>query len=464
MSTVFHNLWAAAAPRRSMRCFLLLFVLAALFALPLRAADDDDNKNSTPTPASQPAAQPPSGTSSATPTNLWNQPYMFNWGGERDRLAQQGLTFTFFWITDDFGDLNVPKGTRQEFNGWYRLRGTVDVDFSKFTSMKGLTFHITGLWQGGQNMGGIIGSISNPSGLVSIHTLRLDSGWFQQSLFNDRLVLTGGQMAAEDFYGLCMLCGNFLMEPFDYNFGVMNDVHASWDPASGPGGQILVRPIPSLKNIYVKAGIFSGRNYSETGWNYSKKSAPTYDAEIGYHLNGKTSGGKTYPGDYEFGSYYNNGNEFTSATYPYGQTQGYYMIYAQASQAVYRVEEASNRGLDVVFGFERGQDNIIPVSTIAGTPADWEVKGGVSFNGPIPARPKDAVSFGFVHNHINSNYNNYLIANEENTLSNETAFEWNYRAQVTPWMVFQPVLQYYNNVGGTKNSVYLAGMRLQVFF
>jgi len=31
-------------------------------------------------------------------------------------------------------------------------------------------------------------------------------------------------------------------------------------------------------------------------------------------------------------------------------------------------------------------------------------------------------------------------------------------------MILQPLMQYYNNVGGTKNSVYLAGMRLQVFF
>ena len=459
MNTALHSLWAVAAPRRSLRYFSL-FILAALFTLPLYAAGDDDDRASAPSPAAQPASQAPSQTASAPPTDLWNQPYMFNWGPERQRLADNGLTFTFFYITDAFGDLGVSKGTRTEFNGWYRIRGTVDVDFGKFTSAKGLTFHITGLWQGGQNMGAIIGSIANPSGLVSIHTFRLDSAWLQQSLLDGKVVITGGQMAAQDFYGLALNGGNYLMEPLDYNFGNMGNVYASWDPASGPAGNIKIAP---FKHFFLQTGIFSGRNYSDTGWNYTKMSAPTYDSEVGFTYGGETASGKTYPGIVKVGSIFNNayinsdGTAFINSN-TLLPTQSNYLVYLQAAQAIYRMEPGSNRGLDVLFGVSASPSGVLSV-------VNQEYKGGVSFNGPFGIRPKDSVSFGLVYSKINGKYNDYLTTSGLPTLANETAIEINYKAQLTPWLILQPTMQHYSNVGGIHNhAAYLAGFRLQAFF
>src|SRR5579871_3918773 len=113
-----------------------------------------------------------------------NSPYLFgDWGGERTRLANLGLTVDFISVNDFLVD------QRGGDANWSRVRGTADFDFGKADLVPGLTFHITGLWQAGGNMGAYIGSSANPSSLVSANTARLDSWWFEQALLNNKLYL-----------------------------------------------------------------------------------------------------------------------------------------------------------------------------------------------------------------------------------------------------------------------------------
>jgi porin len=70
---------------------------------------------------------------------------------------------------------------------WGRVRGIVDIDLGKLTGTHAPTFHATGVWQYGTDLGNrYLGTIANPSSLVSAHAFRLDSWWFQQALFGKR--------------------------------------------------------------------------------------------------------------------------------------------------------------------------------------------------------------------------------------------------------------------------------------
>src|SRR5258708_39407293 len=84
-----------------------------------------------------------------------------DWGGERSALAEKGVTFDFFYITDM--QANPSGGMQQTYAGWERIRGTVDINFDKMIQWQGLSFHATGLWQSGANLGGKIGTLANPS-------------------------------------------------------------------------------------------------------------------------------------------------------------------------------------------------------------------------------------------------------------------------------------------------------------
>jgi len=435
-------------------------LILVMFALPTFASSGDQPAAD----SSAVAADPQSSSSPAVAPEpkgmaFMHQDYMLNWGPERKKLADEGFRFNFFYITDALGDVRHPTGTDERFSNWQRIRGTVDVDFGKFSSAKGLSYHATGLWQNGVNMGGVIGSIANPSGIVSSHQFRLDSMWLSQKFAQDKVLVTAGLMASQDFYGIQEFGGSFLNEPMDYNYGNMGNVRASYDPETGPGAELKIIP---NKRFYVKTGFFMPADDGErhpypTGFNYKNGHiGSTSDTEVGYYTDaGAPTTRKSYPGIIKAGFIYNGGRAFTDYSKGLGTpVSGNYTIYLQANQPVYRAAAGSNRGLDVTFGFNIGAQSKSEVPT--------EFTGGLIVNGPITARPKDSLSFGFVYSKIGSDFNHVRNALAPGTgLSDEKLYEINYKAQVFPWLTLQPVYQYFANVGGrSKGAAGLAGFRL----
>jgi porin len=155
------------------------------------------------------------------------------------------VTFDFFYVADLLS--NPVGGLTQDNTGWGRIRGTIDIDFGKLTGWHGLTFHATGLWQYGVNLGANMGVIANPSGLVSAHATRLDSFWLQQSFFHDRLFLRAGQFAGLDFYGNQEYGASYIIEPLDYALGnLFPTTFESFDPRhsrSGNSGHSLAHAV-----------------------------------------------------------------------------------------------------------------------------------------------------------------------------------------------------------------------------
>jgi len=103
-----------------------------------------------------------------------------DWKGKRSALAEKGVTFDFFYISDMLA--NPSGGLEQTQGGWKRIRGTIDINVDRLMQWQGLRFHATGLWQSGVNLGGKVGTLASPSDLVSAHTTRLDSFWLEQNL------------------------------------------------------------------------------------------------------------------------------------------------------------------------------------------------------------------------------------------------------------------------------------------
>jgi carbohydrate-selective porin OprB len=454
--------------------FALILVMFALpaFAVTGEPATADSTAAADPQSSSNAAVAPaPMGPA------FMHQDYMFNWGPERQRLADKGFTFNFFYITDALGDPTHPAGTDERFSNWQRIRGTIDYDFGKTTAAKGLSFHATGVWQNGVNMGGVIGSFANPSGIVSSHQFRLDSIWLSQKFMQNKIVVTAGLMAAQDFYGLQEYGGSFINESMDYNFGNMGNVRASYDPESGPGAELKIIP---NKHFYVKTGWFMPSDDGEkhvypTGFNYKNGHyGSTSDTEVGYYTDaGAPATRKSYGGIIKAGFIYNGSKAGTFSPligisgFPDYKALKYvdhnYTFYFQANQPVFRVAAGSNRGLDVTFGFNTGPQNKSAVPT--------QFTAGAIFNGPITCRPKDGLAVGFVFSRWGSAYNNDVVngylpseAAPAPALNDEKLIEFNYKAMIAPWLTFQPVYQYYASVGGSNKSASIAGFRVVTTF
>ena len=121
-----------------------------------------------------------------------------NWGGIGTGLAEKGIVFDFFYISDSRG--NPTGGLQQSATTWERVRGTIDIDFSQLMEWQGLQFHATGLWQTGGNLAARIGTLANPSDLINANAARLDCFWLEQVFF-DKLRARAGELAGKDFYG-----------------------------------------------------------------------------------------------------------------------------------------------------------------------------------------------------------------------------------------------------------------------
>jgi porin len=414
--------------------------------------------------SAQNMAGDPSGAASTTERSFWNdQNYLLgDWGGERSQLEAEGVSFSFFYVSDFLG--NPSGGENQAFTDWGRIRGTVDIDIGKLTDTNAPTFHITGLWQNGGNLGvEHLGSIANPSSLVSAPTFRLDSWWFEQALFNRHLFLRGGQFGGQDFYGVQEYGGSYLLEPLGYALGnLFGTTYESFDPASTPAAEMRIVP---NKHLYVKSAVLAGnRNpYADdtTGFGFVRKDSPVVVSEIGYltdspNLNASSRSQKIYPGKYKFGASYNLGEFIDPVTG--AKRSGNYLLYFMANQAVYRQEVGSNRGLDLDFAVDWSPDDVNRVNE--------QITGGFRYNGPIPRRAKDSVAVGIVYSKISDHFDQSYVLQSLPVLGAEKAFEVNYLFQVTHWLALQPAVQYFAEVGADphQGDAVVAGFRLKVTF
>jgi porin len=421
----------------------LLLVLIALFCVSTLAV-----------------AQETSTTPAPTSFNLMNQKYLFgDWGGARTRLDEQkGVKFDFFYVADL---LDNPQGGQEHDSGWGRIRGTMDIDFNKLIGAKGLSFHVTGLWQYGTNLGGsYLGSIANPSGLVSAHTTRLDSFWLQQALFDGKLTVRAGQFAGMDFYGVQNYGSNYLMEPLDYAFGNLFTTYESFDPAAGPAAEVKIAPV---RQFYLRTAVMSGNHnpYGDdtNGFGFTAKNNANILDEIGFLVDqpgGTNPKAKYYPGLYKIGSSFNGGH-FPDPVTGLNRS-GNYLVYFMGNQAIFRPEAGSNKGLDVHLGVDFAPNQVNKI--------DRQVTGGLVYNGLIPKRGNDSVAFGIVYSQVSDNFNTSYEFLGQPQLGSEKAFEINYKAQVTPWLVWQPVVQIYSNLGANpqNGTGVVAGFRTKVTF
>jgi porin len=370
------------------------------------------------------------------------------------------VTFDLFFVADL--QANPVGGLKQTEAGWGRIRGTMDIDFGRLTDWNGLTFHVTGLWQFGGNLGAQIGTIANPSGLVSAHTTRLDSFWLQQAFLHNHLFVKAGQLAGLDFYGNQTYGASYVIEPLDYAYGnLFTNTFESFNPAGTPGVQVRVQP---THDLYFTAAVISGNRdpyqQDKTGLNFVIKDSPVFLYEVGYAHGMENSAGqldkKMYPGTFKLGAAY-NGGKFANAAGV--RSSANYLIYGAINQALYRAAGAgSDRGLDATIGFDWSPNDVNRQNS--------QITGGLRYKGLIPGRAKDWAAFGFVYSKISDQFRFAEASIGLPPLGSEKALEFNYGLQLTPYFLVQPVFQYYVDIGANPRvpNAAVFGFRTKVTF
>jgi len=129
-----------------------------------------------------------------------------------------------------------------------------------------------------------------------------------------------------------------------------------------------------------------------------------------------------------------------------------------ASQALFRSDAGSNRGLDATFGFDYSPGDV--------TRENVQITVGARFNAPFTRRPKDRIACALVYSKISDPFSQFNELLGGPRLGSEKAFEVNYALQITPYLLFQPTFQYYVNVGANPelSNAAVLGFRTKVIF
>jgi porin len=380
------------------------------------------------------------------------------WGGERTRLLERGVSFDFQYVSDSLW--NIKSVQPERFTSWNRFRGTVDIDFGKLIGQQGLYFHATALWQGGGNLGTYLGLLTSPSGMSSANTCRLDSWWIEKRWLDERITVRVGQFAGQDFYGAQHYAASFIFEPMGYALGNLFTDYEVFDPPSTPAVEVRVVPI---HNFYVKsmvlAGVRAPFSQNPTGLVPTFNGTPVSISEIGFTPGKKASSvrafdsvesRKGYSGLYQFGASYNPA-KFTSPTSPTPRS-GNYLLYWMASQALWRVDRKEAKGLDATLAYDWSPADVNRNNT--------QFTAGTRFNEPLPLHIHNTMSLGYVRNSLSPQFLPPGIA----AWRTEQGVEFNTLLDPLPMLLLQPVIQYYANVGGGVQRAVVFGFRTKLEF
>lgn len=166
--------------------------------------------------------------------------------------------------------------------------------------------------------------------------------------------------------------------------------------------------------------------FGETGW---KSKLPD------------SRSGSSLPGEHKFGGYWSSWEyrQFSGGTSP--QSWGLYWI---GQQMVWREQPKTEEGITLWYSFVTApSDNVSRFPFFTGAGAGWQ--------GLLDNRPEDWVLFGSYFGTISRDFADAQEAKGAGDPTSEWVLEWDYRAQLTPWLYVMPTTQWVIRPGGTGN-------------
>jgi porin len=186
---------------------------------------------------------------------------------------------------------------------------------------------------------------------------------------------------------------------------------------------------------YAQAGVYDvnpSNKQADNGFKVSlaETTGEFFPVELGY-VHGQTPA--DYPGTYKVGFYLDTSNApvlgVTNqlASHRTGE-------YLQAAQQIWKPSDYSVRGLSL-FGVATQADVTTGLIRYS-----WEA--GLSWRGTFPNRDDDVVSFAWTRLDISDRARLAEELAHKPAQTNEQLFELNYGAQVAPWLLIRPAIQY----------------------
>jgi porin len=422
---------------------VLLALLAGALAPPARAADD-----------------------------IWQRDKLSgDWGGARTALSQRGIDITFNYIGETLGIL--AGGFRQGADYEHRFELSFDADLDKLLGWSGASAHTT-FYQIGHAHGlpaaDYVGSIADPSNIEAQPSTRLFTAWFQKNLFDDKVSVRAGQIAADDEFLISPTAGNLINSTFGYAaLLAANQLQGGpVYPLATPGIRLQLKP---TEQVTILSAVFSGapaganciglpQQCDPYGTTFSTSGGALWMEELQYGINqGKDA--KGMPAIYKLGGWYATTN-FADVHFGLSATgtpvslaspasagplmhQGNWGIYGVVDQMIWRTQ----KGPQSLNAFLRAGASPDDRNLVASY-----IDGGLGLKAPLPGRDDDVLTFGVAYSRISPEAARLDLDTQLLTggffpvRDREIVLELDYSLQLAPWWTFQADLQQIVHPGG----------------
>ncbi|HEV2650949.1 MAG TPA: carbohydrate porin [Rhizomicrobium sp.] len=366
--------------------------------------------------------------------------------------------------------LGVASGgarTGTAYNGRFEITATIDL--GNTIGWTDATFHTNAYWTHGSGLAanGQLNSLMTASNIEAVPSLRLFDLWIEQLLFNGKLSVRAGQLAADDEFFASDGASNFSNATFGWPAIVSSDLPSGgpiYDLAT-PG--IRIKYAPS-DNLSVSAALFNGDPAYPGPGDPQRRNANG----LAFRLNGgsfvigeaayKSSldvGTGDLPSTYKIGAWFHSGDfadqhlDDTGRSLASPASSGIpqvrdhdYGVYVIVDQIIWHKPDTEDNGIAAFF---RGSWAPPDRNFVA-----YYADAGVTFKGLIAERSNDVIGIGFAFANISSDVQ--ALDRDTRQFSGiavplrdyEATIEVTYHVQLNAWWSMQPDIQYIMHPGG----------------
>jgi len=413
-----------------------------------------------------------------------------DWFGARTTLQDRGIEISGGYTVEVWGNTTGGLKTGAVYTGL--LDFGIELDLESLVGWHGATVSTTWLWLSGRDASeDLVGNFLTISNIAGFNTLRMFELWFEQNLWDDLISFRIGQLAADSEFVISDYAGLFINGTFGWPAFIYMNL-----PEGGPGypmgtlgARLALNPVDwfTFQTAAFQGNVFA-QDVNRHGfrWRLDAEEGYTFlsEAQVRWNHAEEEAG---LPGQLKSGVWFQSGRY--ADVLAESTSSGNYGFYWIVDQMLYREpapaapEPVGKNSKNPVTGksvaksfkepvsYEKSDQGLGWFSRIAFAKSDrnfinFYVDTGLSYKGLIPGRDDDTIGIGFGYAQLSDGARGSLAEEGLNPIGAEMVLEATYQAQITPWMIIQPDIQYIINPGGATtlgNALVIGGRAGFVF-
>lgn len=374
----------------------------------------------------------------------------------RASLAAAGITYGVNYTGEYFNVFSGGLSRGSTYDGV--VEGLVDIDLEKLVGWKGAVIHANAFYIHGIGPTTKTGSNFAVSNLEGLEALRLDELWLEQSLFDDKLKVKLGSIAADTEFFVSDTAAVFINGTFGWPGITASDMIQGGPgyPLTSMGVRVEYTPNDKLTLL---AAVFNGSPADPFAEDEQKANRHGVDFRFGDGELVMAEAQYKYdiglPGTIKLGGWTQlDAPEGFYVDFNSGKNIGSdYGLYGIIDQQIWKGD--GDKSVNVFGRFSGSPGDRSPM--------DFYFDTGILFTGFVPGRARDAFGAAFGFGQISSE----LVDTDPTELrTHESVLELLYTAELKPGITIIPDFQYFWDPGATTevDHAAVAGARLRISY